>query len=1668
MPFFKRLSRLFSGPLPLCALLLWALGAAAAWAGAPPRTLRFEQLGVEHGLAQESVLAIAQDTQGFIWLGTQAGLTRFDGYRTVTYRSALSDPHSLADNWVRVLHVDPEGRMWVGTDGGLDLYDPATRRFTHFAPREPGQRGNGNRHVRAIVDDGVGGLWLASADGLHHFNPATERFTSWHHDPADAGSLADDQVNALARDGAGRLWVGTATGLDMLAPGAAHFRHYTLEAGGDGRFNAVLALQVDHAQTLWIGTMGGLEQWRLQGVEPQRRRLGAREGVNPGVVVTTLYQDVEHQVWAGTQADGLLRWLPAQNRMTQYRHQSGDSHSVADNQISALFRDRVGTFWVGTWNDGASRVDVGSGGFARIVRQADQPNSIADNKVRAIASDGGARLWLGSGAGLNLYDPVSGESRVWRHDPRDPGSLGDDQVSALLREKNGDLWIGGRAGVDHLDAATGKIRSFSFMRGDAASDTVRNLYADRDGVLWVASRGGLHRLDPRTGAVRTYRHDPADATSLADNVVRPILEDRAGRLWVGTFNGLDLLDRKSGRFRHFRRDPADPASLSHDEVHCLFEDARGAIWIGTAAGLNRMEVAADGTIGWRRYLRKDGIADDAISAILPDNAGNLWLSTNSGLSRLNIETGLVRNYSGVDGTIEGAYFDGSALRGPDGTLYFGGFNGITAFAPAEVRENSVAPAVVITDFQIFNKSVLAGQGGHAGVLATAIEHTGALTLRETDSVFSLEFAALHYAAPQRNRFAYQLQGFDEDWVVTDASKRFATYTNLDAGSYTFRVKAANKDGIWNDSAATLEITILPPWWKTWWLRTAMALLLLGAAYAAYRARVRSLRRQQRQLAQLVGARTAEVEHKNLLLRQQKQELEARRREAEAERAAAEQRRLDTERQKKEVERQKENVEQAHRNISVLSELGRELSATLDMETSMMTLYRHVRHLMSAQIFGIGFVREDDGVIDFPFAIEGGVRTLPYQRRLDQPNQLAVWCVAHRQPVFINDLGAEYRDYMDDSGLDSVMLCVRADGVQLAVAQSTLYAPLIAGDKVVGLICVQSTEKNSYQRVHMDMLQTLAAHAVAGLENARAYQQLEEALQALRRTQEQLLAQERQVRLHTEELALANRALQDNDERLRLAKQKAEDATRQKSEFLANMSHEMRTPLAGVIGMLGFALRDPRLQDGTREQILRGQANAQSLLAIINDLLDFSKIEAGKLTIENIDFSLSKTVHNVVTLFEEQAAAHSIGFALEFGDDLPRFVVGDPTRLRQVLVNLVGNAFKFTQRGSVTMRVERVPVATPEDARARAGQQGALNRIRFTVADTGIGIDAAAIARLFQQFEQADASTTRRYGGTGLGLAICRQLVELMDGSIDAVSTPGRGSVFSFELPLANGVAPPLVPHVPRAPHSHQLKVLCAEDFPTNQIIIRMMLEDLGHKVDIAANGALAVQACAHTRYDLILMDGRMPEMDGASATRLIRAGGTPQAPVRDQELMIIALTANASEEDRGRYLAAGMDDFLTKPIDEDLLHFQIGRAIERQLQRGVPLAPLAPARPARTGTPELDAMFAIAPAAPQSAGLARHSGAGGELKARLRSAFRADAPLRLAELERALAGGDGEAASRLLHGMKGSAGYLEQPRLQALCGELESCADQGQWRRIEEAMPALRALLARAGSASVS
>lgn len=493
-----------------------------------------------------------------------------------------------------------------------------------------------------------------------------------------------------------------------------------------------------------------------------------------------------------------------------------------------------------------------------------------------------------------------------------------------------------------------------------------------------------------------------------------------------------------------------------------------------------------------------------------------------------------------------------------------------------------------------------------------------------------------------------------------------------------------------------------------------------------------------------------------------------------------------------------------------------------------------------------------------------------------------------------------------------------------------------------------------------------------------------------------------------------------------------------------VSHEIRTPLSAVIGMQKLALRDPTLKGKTRQHLDMAQTNAEFLLELLNDILDFSKIEAGKLLLESVDFSLRHLIIESSGLLMERAATKNISLTIDTEAAVPDTLVGDPARVKQILINLIGNGIKFTDKGGVVLRVQLESSVAD------------VKNIRFEVADTGIGISRDAQGQLFQKFAQGDTSTTRRFGGTGLGLAICKQLVELMQGEISLKSDFGKGSCFSFVVPFKIGSAPANILPVVLVPHSHQLNILCAEDFPPNQIIIQGLLDEMGHRVEFADNGRKALEALAIRSYDVILMDGRMPEMDGATAIRLIRAEGGGQYFVPDPKIRIIMLTANAGDESRQFYIASGADDFLVKPIDEALLHQSLARVIEARLAERASLLPIL-----RHDEQELEKLFGVAalgvadvtqimPTAP----VENPQEENGSLRERLRQALRADLAARRKTLDEAYTTRDMQTLASLFHSLKGSAGYIwPGEALQGMSALLEQAADREDWHIIEREMP---------------
>ncbi|MFZ6875786.1 two-component regulator propeller domain-containing protein [Undibacterium sp. Di27W] len=824
------------------------------------RSLRFQHVSLEQGLPMQSVQTIAQDPQGFLWMGGQAGLVRFDGYRFTSYKNTADDIHSLNSDWVRQIYFDRQARMWIITAaGGLHLYDRNRDHFQRFVIPGDAHSQVQNSAINDIIDDGQQGLWLATENGLAHFIPATGKIRWWHHQAGQAQSLAHERVNTMALDRRGQLWLATENGLDLLAADGNSFVHHQVDSrpDADKKNNAVNKVLIDAQGNFCLGMRRGMLSWMQGRPWDERSKVSLPEKIQQASI-KELYQDQAGQIWIIPHAQGVLRWNPVTNNMQHFLHEAGDSSSLADDQVEAVFQDRSGILWLGYWTSGASHVDLLGPAFWRYVAGG-QPGSLSNPKVTAIAEAAPGQLMLGSfGGGLNVLDLATGIAS----DGNSAYGLNGKTVLSMYPRQKDQVWVATETGIYSVDLHARKAQPRAVQAGEPPTHQLQNITVDHHGIFWSANTRGLLRLDPASNQLSIFRHSSTDASSIAHDGVMAVLEDSQARLWVGTLEGLDLLDQASMTFRHYRHDPKDAASLGSSFVTFLFEDSQKNLWLGTSAGLSKMQVKQTGQIGFDNYA-----TNSAVDCIMEDQAGKLWLSTDAGIARFDPASQQFRYFTGKDGLIDGGYYSSSCFRDTQQTMYFGGLTGMSAFQPANIRENTIPPPVLITGLQIFNQPQAAGKTAEGFSLQGQIQDSKSISLSYTHTVFSLEFAALHFADPQANRYAYQLQGFDKEWVYTDASRRFATYTNLDPGEYLFRVKAANKDGIWNETGAQLRITITPPYWKTWWFRVLLACILFAILWMTYHYRLQQLLQQKKQLEVEVDKRTAEIA-------KQKQEIES--------------------------------------------------------------------------------------------------------------------------------------------------------------------------------------------------------------------------------------------------------------------------------------------------------------------------------------------------------------------------------------------------------------------------------------------------------------------------------------------------------------------------------------------------------------------------------------------------------------------------------------------------------------------------------------------------------------------------------------------------------------------------------------------------------------------------
>lgn len=815
-------------------------------------TVEFDHLSVKQGLSQSAVMCIFQDSQGFMWFGTQDGLNRYDGYKFTVFKHDPTNPRSLSYNLILSIHEGPKGTLWIGTADNpkvVNRFDRLTESFTQWPSDSVDLNNALGSSVQATYIDSYGTRWFGSiGGGLTRVETETGNKTTYKHDPSNPKSLIDNRVYYVYGDRTGTIWVGTREGLDRFDRQTETFIHYRHDDSDPNSLS---------------------DNW-----------------------VWPIYEDRDGILWVGTKHGGLNRLDRTRGTFAHYRYSSSDPRSLSDDDVLSIYQDRSGVLWVGTSDNGLNRFHPGLGAFMHFANDPLDPGSLIDNTIKSICVDRSGVAWIGTTRGLDRFDRANEAFTHYKHDASNSKSLGDNIPQYIYEDRSGTLWIGTySSGLDRFDRKTGVFVHYRHDASDPKTLSDNRVYAlceDQVGEFWVGTYGGgLNRLDRKTGTFTTYTHNDSVPTSLSANGVWSLYEDHEGVLWVGTSGGgLNRFNRDTGTFTHYRHDDSNPASLSDDNIICIHEDRAGTLWLGTIGGLNRFNRE---TGKFKHFREKDGLPNDFVFGILEDNlglpaqtwlgpaavptgrqgqAGNLWLSTNKGLSRFDPEQETFRNYDYYDGLQSDEFNqDAFATDRRTGEMYFGGVNGFNLFHPDSVKENPYVSPVVFSSCVRYNTDDEQGRP----IEEKGISVRAQIALTYKDNIATFEFAALNYYNTFKNRYAYKLEGFSDNWIQLGTERR-ATFTNLDAGEYVLRVKGTNNDGVWNEQGASLHLIVTPPWWKTRWAYVSYGLFAIGFLYRVRQFEIK--RREQKARVRESELRTKAVEaEKRALVAENKRKTE---------------------------------------------------------------------------------------------------------------------------------------------------------------------------------------------------------------------------------------------------------------------------------------------------------------------------------------------------------------------------------------------------------------------------------------------------------------------------------------------------------------------------------------------------------------------------------------------------------------------------------------------------------------------------------------------------------------------------------------------------------------------------------------------------------------------------
>ncbi len=828
----------------------------------------------DNGLPLKVINSIAQDKQGFIWLAADDGIARFDGYTFKVFTNDPNDPHSLSHNYIFCLFSDSQGRIWISSREGLNQFDPLTERFIHYKHDPANANSLVGDDVSNIRESASGNLWVSSWQaGFTYCDIKRNKFIQYS--KRNLPGLSSHKVVCTYEDRENLLWVGSLSGgLDVFRAkdGIVSEKVERLSGKDIPALRNVRCISPDHAGNVWIGTNDGLVFFNRK----QNTFQLINKEIN-GMVVRSLREDSNQNLWIGVEDHGLYKIslkdidLNATPDFVVEPVTGKDEYSIYKLSIHHIYEDRDKNIWIGTNGDGAQVISSIQEKFMRVEVKTGEPARVY-LRFWGMCTDEDGNLWLGTdGNGIYTYTQRGKLLKQYRADGR-KGSLTDNAILYAYRDPDNVLWFGTYSqGLFRYNRKTETFTNYKHDPADPESlgiNDVRVIFEDSKRNLWIGTNwGGLNLLDRSTGKFTRYT---INNSNISSGDIRAIVEDSKGGLWLGcSKGGVNYFDPDKKIFRQYFADAGSKNDISGNMIYALLFDGNGKLWIGTeGAGLLTYDSAKQ-KLEW--INEKDGFYSSTVFAMQQDKEGNIWMSTNTGISKWDVHEKVFKNYDSSDGLQGGQFNSCSYLYDRKSNLMaFAGTEGVTLFYPDQIKPNLQKPDVVVTGFELFNSEVpIDSTNSEDAILHQAINHTREITLQHNESVFTLDFAALSYALPEKSKYAYKMEGFDNDWNYV-GSERSATYTNLDPGNYTFRVKASNNDGVWNEQGTSLVIHIIPPWWQTWWFKALVVSGLIAMAWGYNRMRIYSINKQKKQLEISVSEKTRQLREVNeeLVLREE--------------------------------------------------------------------------------------------------------------------------------------------------------------------------------------------------------------------------------------------------------------------------------------------------------------------------------------------------------------------------------------------------------------------------------------------------------------------------------------------------------------------------------------------------------------------------------------------------------------------------------------------------------------------------------------------------------------------------------------------------------------------------------------------------------------------------------